>query len=174
MLRAKRLQEVGNARKQGLHIRRQRQKLGPDSLVNRESPDGSSQLPTLVAQWASGRQSRPATAGFRMIGANTNSFWRASPLRVFHADAARPNHERGARALHERFEASSRAAFSMPEEAMTAAVSLDRVMVPIKDGEHEAKRPRSRAAGEQTEGPAGDQDVGSAPTSPVSSSVRWR
>jgi len=62
----------------------------------------------------------------------------------------------------EAFEASLRAGLSVPEEAMTVAVSLDGVMVAMKDGEREAKRARSRAAGKQTKGPAGYQEAGCA------------
>jgi hypothetical protein len=65
-------------------------------------------------------------------------------------------------AEREAFESSLRTRFVVPEEAVTVAVSLDGVMVPMKDGEREAKRARSRAAGKQTKGPAGYQEAGCA------------
>ena len=65
-------------------------------------------------------------------------------------------------AEREAFEASLREGFSVPEEAVSVAVSLDGVMVPKKDGQREAKRARSRAAGKQTKGPAGYQEAGCA------------
>lgn len=40
------------------------------------------------------------------------------------------------------------------------AVSLDGVMVPMKDGAREVKRAEARAAGRRTKGPAGYQEVG--------------
>jgi len=45
------------------------------------------------------------------------------------------------------------------------AVSLDEVMVPMKGGAREAKRAEARAAGKQTKGPAGYQEVGCATVS---------
>jgi len=36
--------------------------LSSGKRFNRESPEGSPQLPTLLAQWASGRESGPALA----------------------------------------------------------------------------------------------------------------
>ena len=62
-------------------------------------------------------------------------------------------------AEREAFEASLRTGLAVPEEAVTVAVSLDGVMVPMKDGAREAKRARSRAAGKQTKGPAGFQEA---------------
>ena len=59
----------------------------------------------------------------------------------------------------EGFEASLREGFSVPEEAVNVAVSLDGVMVPMKDGQREAKRARSRVAGKQTKGPTGYQEA---------------
>lgn len=43
----------------------------------------------------------------------------------------------------------------IPAEAVTVAVSLDGVMVPLKDGRRAEKRAESRAAGRQMKGPAG-------------------
>ena len=43
----------------------------------------------------------------------------------------------------------------VPDEAVTVAVSLDGVMVPMKDGKRADKRERSRAAGRRAKGPAG-------------------
>lgn len=68
----------------------------------------------------------------------------------------------GWEAQRERFEASLRDAYTVPPAAVSAAVSLDGVMVPMKDGERELKRARSRAAGKHTKGPAGYQEVGCA------------
>lgn len=63
-------------------------------------------------------------------------------------------------AERERFESALREGFSVPSEAVTMGVSLDGVMVPMKDGAREAKRARTRAAGKSTKGPAGYQEVG--------------
>ncbi len=65
-------------------------------------------------------------------------------------------------AEREVFESALRAGFSVPPDAVTMGVSLDGVMVPMKDGAREAKRSRTRAAGKQTKGPAGYQEVGCA------------
>lgn len=65
-------------------------------------------------------------------------------------------------AERETFEASLRAELTVPEGAVTLAASLDGVLVPMKDGAREAKRTRARAAGKQTRGPAGYQEVGCA------------
>jgi hypothetical protein len=62
----------------------------------------------------------------------------------------------------ERFEAALRKGFTVPDETATMSVSLDGVMVPMKDGERGAKRACSRAAGKRTKGPAGYQEVGCA------------
>ena len=51
---------------------------------------------------------------------------------------------------------------SVPTEAVSLAVSLDGVMVPMKDGAREAKRAEARAQGRRTQGPAGYQEVGCA------------
>ena len=68
----------------------------------------------------------------------------------------------GWEAERETFEASLRAELTVPEGAVTLAASLDGVLVPMKDGAREAKRTRARAAGKQTRGPAGYQEVGCA------------
>ena len=47
----------------------------------------------------------------------------------------------------------------VPEEAVTVAVSLDGVMVPMKDGKRAEKRERSHAAGRRAKGPAGYQEA---------------
>ena len=44
----------------------------------------------------------------------------------------------------------------------TVAVSLDGVMVAMKDGKRADKRERSRAAGRRAKGPAGYQEAGCA------------
>jgi len=60
----------------------------------------------------------------------------------------------------EAFEAALRERLEVPEEAVAMAVSLDGVMVPMKDGARTAKRAEARAAGRRTKGPAGYQEVG--------------
>ena len=65
-------------------------------------------------------------------------------------------------AEREAFESVLREGFSVPEEATTMDVSLDGVLVAMKDGAREAKRARTHAAGQQTKGPAGYQEVGCA------------
>jgi hypothetical protein len=60
------------------------------------------------------------------------------------------------------FEASLREALVVPEGAVTLATSLDGVLVPMKDGERQAKREQARAEGKETRGPAGYQEVGCA------------
>ena len=60
------------------------------------------------------------------------------------------------------FEAQLRAEMSIPEMAVTVAVSLDGVMTPMKDGARSAKREATLAAGKRTQGPAGYQEVGCA------------
>jgi hypothetical protein len=68
-------------------------------------------------------------------------------------------------AERERFEAALREGFSVPEAAVTMGVSLDGVMVPMKDGERQAKRSEARAAGRSTKGPAGYREAGCATVS---------
>ena len=65
-------------------------------------------------------------------------------------------------ANREAFESTLREATVVPEEAVTVAVSLDGVMVPMKDAQRAEKRERSRAAGRRTKGPAGYQEAGCA------------
>ena len=62
----------------------------------------------------------------------------------------------------ERFESSLREASEVPDEAVTVAVSLDGVMVPMKDGGRAAKRECSRQTGRRPTGPAGYQEAGCA------------
>ena len=61
-----------------------------------------------------------------------------------------------------KFEAALRAEEKVPKEAVTVAVSLDGVLVPMKDGEHTAKRARAAAEGKLACGPAGFKEVGCA------------
>jgi hypothetical protein len=63
-------------------------------------------------------------------------------------------------AHREDYEGRLREALVVPAEAVTMAVSLDGVMVPMKDGGRAAKRAEARAAGRHTKGPAGYQEVG--------------
>jgi len=65
----------------------------------------------------------------------------------------------------ERYEGALREGYEVPEEAATMAVSLDGVMVAMKDGVRAAKRAEARALGKQTKGPAGYQEVGCASVS---------
>ena len=61
----------------------------------------------------------------------------------------------------EEFEEQVRAAVELvPEEAATVAVSLDGVLVPMRDGERQEKRARKAAEGRPASGPAGYQEVG--------------
>jgi hypothetical protein len=48
----------------------------------------------------------------------------------------------------------------VPEEAAIVAVSLDGVMVPMKDGQRQAKREATAAVGKQVRGPFGYQEAG--------------
>ena len=65
-------------------------------------------------------------------------------------------------ASREAFESALREAATVPDEAVTVAVSLDGVMVPMKDGKRAEKRERSRTAGRRAKGPAGYQEAGCA------------
>ena len=58
------------------------------------------------------------------------------------------------------FEEELRGQESVPVAATTAAVSLDGVMAPMKDGARQAKRAATRAAGRPTKGPAGYREAG--------------
>ncbi len=61
-----------------------------------------------------------------------------------------------------KFEPALRREEHVPKEAVTVAVSLDGVLVPMKDGEHTAKRARAAAEGKLACGPAGFKEVGCA------------
>ena len=65
-------------------------------------------------------------------------------------------------AHREAFESTLREAMVVPDEAVTVAVSLDGVMVPMKDGQRAEKRERSQARGRRVKGPAGYQEAGCA------------
>ena len=65
-------------------------------------------------------------------------------------------------ANREAFESTLREAMVVPGEAVTVAVSLDGVMVPMKDGQRAEKRERSQARGRRVKGPAGYQEAGCA------------
>ena len=62
-------------------------------------------------------------------------------------------------ANREAFESTLREAAVVPEEAVTVAVSLDGVMVPMKDAQRAEKRERPRAQGRRAKGPTGYQDA---------------
>ncbi|MGK3958947.1 hypothetical protein WMF38_38550 [Sorangium sp. So ce118] len=63
-------------------------------------------------------------------------------------------------AQRESFEKTVRAGDIVPAEAVTVAVSLDGVLVPMRDGGREEKRARTSAEGRPASGPAGYQEVG--------------
>ncbi len=63
-------------------------------------------------------------------------------------------------AQRESFEETLRSQDTVPSEAVTLSVSLDGVMVPMKDGERRAKRMHAREHGKRQRGPAGYQEVG--------------
>jgi hypothetical protein len=63
-------------------------------------------------------------------------------------------------AERERFESGLREKAEVPSEAVAVGVSLDGVMVPMKDGERKKKREEAAAEGKETRGPAGHQEVG--------------
>lgn len=63
-------------------------------------------------------------------------------------------------AHRESFEEALRAQETVPAEAVTLSVSLDGVMVPMKDGERRAKRMHAQDHGKRRRGPAGYQEVG--------------
>ena len=58
------------------------------------------------------------------------------------------------------FEATLREAESVPAEAVSIGVSLDGVMVPMKDGDRQGKRDQAQATGKSPSGPTGYQEVG--------------
>lgn len=57
------------------------------------------------------------------------------------------------------FETQLRSEEQVPSEAVTVAVSLDGVLVPMKDGDRTGKRRQSAKDGKQTKGPAGYQEA---------------
>jgi hypothetical protein len=63
------------------------------------------------------------------------------------------------------FEAALRQQEAVPAAAVTFAVSLDGVLVPMKDGARPAKRAQAMAQGKSPSGPAGYQEVGCATVS---------
>jgi len=60
----------------------------------------------------------------------------------------------------EEFERQLRNEEAVQDEAVAVAVSLDGVLVPMKDGGRSAKRAQSAADGKETRGPAGYQEAG--------------
>lgn len=60
------------------------------------------------------------------------------------------------------FEVALREQEAVPQQAVTLAVSLDGVMVPMKDGGRAQKRAWAAARGQSLRGPAGHQEVGCA------------
>jgi hypothetical protein len=63
-------------------------------------------------------------------------------------------------AQREHVEGQLRAQWTVPAGAVSVAVSLAGVRVPMREGAREAKRAQSRVAGKQPRGPAGYQEVG--------------
>jgi hypothetical protein len=62
----------------------------------------------------------------------------------------------------EAFEEALRAQEQVPKEAVTVAISLDGVLVPMKDGQRAQRRKEAKEQGKQTRGPTGYQEVGCA------------
>lgn len=60
----------------------------------------------------------------------------------------------------ESFEAELREQERVPDEAVAMAVSLDGVLVPMKDGDRQEKREQAQTDGKQTKGPSGYKEVG--------------
>lgn len=58
------------------------------------------------------------------------------------------------------FEATLRAQEVVPDDVSAVGVSLDGVMVPVKDGQRLEKREQAAAEGKRTRGPAGHEEVG--------------
>ena len=65
-------------------------------------------------------------------------------------------------ANHEVFESTLREVSMVPDEAVTVAVSLDGVMVPMKDAQRTEKRERSRATSRRAKGPTRYREAGCA------------
>jgi hypothetical protein len=63
-------------------------------------------------------------------------------------------------AERERFEAALCAEQTVPREAVTVAISLDGVMVPMKGGRRAQKRQDAKDQDQHTRGPAGYQEMG--------------
>jgi len=59
----------------------------------------------------------------------------------------------------EDFEASLRAVEVVPDKAKTVAISLDGIMVPMKEGGRQRKRAEAKAEGKETRGPAGYREA---------------
>lgn len=60
----------------------------------------------------------------------------------------------------EQFEEALRREAESPETSVTVAVSLDGVLIPMKDGDRAKKRERAIAEGKETRGPAGYREAG--------------
>ena len=67
----------------------------------------------------------------------------------------------GWEAQRTRFEESLRVGAEVPETATAVLVSLDGIMVPMKDGERQQKRKTARSKGKETRGPAGYREASS-------------
>ena len=67
----------------------------------------------------------------------------------------------GWEAQRTRFEESLRVGAEVPETATAVLVSLDGIMVPMKDGERQKKRKTARSKGKETRGPAGYREASS-------------
>lgn len=62
----------------------------------------------------------------------------------------------------EAFEEALRAQEQVPKEAVTVAISLDGVLLPMKDGQREQRRQEAKEQGRKTRGPTGYQEAGCA------------
>ena len=62
--------------------------------------------------------------------------------------------------LSSRTSCASNAQERVPAEAVSMAVSLDGVMVPMKNGQRQTKRAKAAKEGKYTRGPAGNKEVG--------------
>lgn len=115
--------------------------------------------------------------GWWTPGAASQAIWLIAHLTPGEAEEAlerlggmRPSRcslDRLPKAVNERWEAERVsiqeeliAAAEVPERAVSAAVSLDGVLTPMRDGNRASKREASRKAGKEVRGPAGYQEVG--------------
>ncbi|MDA1267206.1 MAG: hypothetical protein O2816_19160 [Planctomycetota bacterium] len=110
----------------------------------------------------------PAAASFAMWSVAHLTPAEASELfrRSGGMDPSRSTLDRLPKALSEgweaqrtRFEESVRVGDEIPESAVAVVVSLDGILVPMKDGKREQKRQAARSNGKETRGPAGYREA---------------